>query len=155
MGKTRSFYTGEYVVVNKNKYIGNKNPTYRSSWEARFCYHADMNPNILKWGYECVEITYLSPIDNKVHRYFPDFYMELIDKNKQLQKYIVEVKPLNQTKKPVTPKNRNQKAQRRYLSEVSTYVTNISKWQSAEKYCQKRGFIFKIITENDLFFNGE
>jgi hypothetical protein len=150
----RNYYKGEYQVVNKEKYIGNKNPIFRSSWESRFCFFADNSKSILKWGYESLEITYLSPIDNKVHRYFPDFYIELLDKNNQIKKYIVEVKPLNQTKKPEPPKNKNQKAQKRYLTEVATYVINISKWKSAEQYCNKKGFIFKLITENDIFFNG-
>lgn len=146
-----NYYKGEYQIVNKSKYVGNKNPNYRSSWECRFCHYLDHNEKVTKWGYECLEITYFNPLDNKVHRYFPDFYVEIIDKNNHQQKYIIEVKPVNQSVKPKQPKNNNQKAKKRYLSEVATYVTNMAKWGSAEKYCQKKGFIFKVITENELF----
>ena len=39
--------------------------------------YCDLNENILEWGSEEIAIPYRSPIDNKVHRYFPDFYVKL------------------------------------------------------------------------------
>lgn len=148
---SKNFYSGVYQVENKDKYIGIKNPVYRSSWESRFCYFLDHNQNVLKWGYECLTIAYFSPLDNKMHKYYPDFVVELTDKTGVLKKFIVEVKPKSQTKIPKEPKNNNKKAQKRYLYEANTYVTNKCKWEAAEIYCQQHGMEFKLITEKDLF----
>jgi hypothetical protein len=145
---SRYYHQGIYEVQNKDKYIGEKNPKFRSSWEERFCFFADNNEKVVKWGFECIDIKYYSPIDLKVHTYFPDFYMEVIDKNtKECLKYIVEVKPFDQTLPPKKPK----KASKRYLTEVQTYIVNQCKWEAAQKMCATRGLIFKIITEKDIF----
>ena len=39
--------------------------------------YCDKNDNILEWASEEIAIPYRSPIDNRVHRYFPDFYMKV------------------------------------------------------------------------------
>jgi len=145
------FYIGEYKVENKKKYIGAKNPVYRSSWESRFCYFCDHSPSIKKWGFECLEIPYLSAIDKRIHRYYPDFYFEEVDKNGNERKFVIEVKPASQTRPPKKPKNNNRKARKRYIYEAHTYVTNRCKWDAAREFCAKRGLEFKIITERELF----
>lgn len=146
-----SFYTGTYVVKNKEKYIGNKNPTYRSSWECRLMRYMDDNINVIKWGYECISIQYINRIDTKIHRYFPDFYAEIINNQGELNKFIIEIKPLTQTSPPKQPKNNNQKAQKRYLNEASTYIINMCKWEACNDFCNKHGLIFKLVTEKELF----
>ena len=143
----------EYKVLNKEKYIGDKNPKYRSSWEERFCYYLDTNINIKKWGYECISITYYNPIDYKVHRYFPDFYYEAIDIKNKLVKYLIEVKPYEQTIPPKKPKNK--RSQKRFLIEAKSFIINQYKWEAAKKFCASRGLIFQIITEKELFNSGE
>ena len=143
-------YQGEYVVKNKEKYIGGSNPKYRSSWEARFCYFLDHNDSVIKWGYECLEIEYFSVIDKKIHRYYPDFYVE-INKNEQIKKYVVEVKPANQTVPPKQPKINNKKAYKRYIYEAHQFVRNQCKWEAAKDYCNKKEMEFKVITENEIF----
>ena len=35
---------GKYSLKNPDKYVGNKNPTYRSSWEFHFMKFCDENP---------------------------------------------------------------------------------------------------------------
>jgi len=145
------FYHGEYIVEHKEKYLGSKNPKFRSSWEKRFCFWCDNNDNITKWGYEILDITYFSPIDNKVHRYFPDFYFEAIAPNGKIKKYLVEVKPKKSTEPPKKPKNKNRKAVQRFMEDTENFIINQSKWKSAKKFCTKRGLEFKIITEKDLF----
>ena len=37
----------------------------------------DLNPDVLKWGSEETVIPYVSPLDNKIHRYFVDFYIQV------------------------------------------------------------------------------
>ena len=74
-------YSGRFKPKNYKKYKGD--PTriyYRSLWERRFMVYCDNNVNILEWGSEEVIIPYKSPIDKRVHRYFPDFYIKYKDK---------------------------------------------------------------------------
>jgi hypothetical protein len=156
------WYQGTFEIQNKSKYIGIKQPFYRSSWEKRFMFWCDNNPNVLKWSSESIKIPY-AIFENghyKTHNYFPDFYMEVVDKSGNLKKYIVEVKPFNQgpiklktgeTYKPKPPKNKNQKAMKRYLYECKMYNKNSIKWEAAKKYCQSNGIQFIVLTKNDLF----
>ena len=57
--------------------------------------YCDLNENILEWGSEEIVIPYRSPIDNRIHRYFPDFYVKLKETTGKIKKYIIEVKPKN------------------------------------------------------------
>ena len=123
------------------KYEGDPNNIIvRSSWEVRFLNWCDNNHHIISYSSEEIVIPYLSPIDNKYHRYFPDAKIRL-DTG---QIYIVEIKPFYQCHKP-TSKNK-----KRYLLEAQTYMINSSKWKYAEEFCKKRGWKFKIITEYEL-----
>ena len=63
--------------------------------ELRFMKWCDTSEKILQWNSEEVIIPYISPIDNKRHRYFPDF---LIQTEKGWT--LIEVKPQVQTKPP-------------------------------------------------------
>ena len=93
-------YQGRYTVSFPKKYKGDPNNViYRSSWEYKFMKWCDLTPSIQEWGSEEIIIPYISPVDGKKHRYFPDFYVKINN-----QKYLVEVKPLKQTKEPKTQK---------------------------------------------------
>lgn len=147
-----SYLQGEYILSDeeKKKYIGKNVPFYRSSWEKRLMYYFCKNKNVLKWSNESVVVPYISPVDGRVHRYFVDFYCEILTNN-GVKKFLVEVKPLKQTQLPVKPKNKNQKAYKRYMTESVTFLVNQSKWKYAEEYCKKRGIEFIVFTERDLF----
>ena len=41
----------------------------------------DNNDSIIEWGSEELVIPYRSPVDNRVHRYFPDFYVKVKQKD--------------------------------------------------------------------------
>ena len=41
--------------------------------------YCDNNERILEWGSEEMYVWYRSPIDNRPHRYFPDFYNIFLD----------------------------------------------------------------------------
>ena len=101
------------------------------------------------WGSESVVIPYMSPLDNKVHRYFVDNIIILRDaKNPNIKhKYLIEIKPLRQTQ---PPKTTARKSKKNLLYEQVTYAKNIAKWNAAEKWCEKNKYEFKIITEKDL-----
>ena len=58
----------------------------------KYCDHTD---SILEWGSEEIIIPYRSPIDNRVHRYYPDFYIKVREKSGKISRYIVEIKPKN------------------------------------------------------------
>jgi len=139
------FYKGVYIVENKEKYKGKQNPVYRSSWESRFCHWLDHHPSVKTWCFECLVIPYFSDVDKKMHRYITDFcFIEVDSKNNQ-RRFVVEVKPEKQIIPPKPPKNKNGKAQRRYIYESTTYVKNRCKWRAAEEYCKKKGYEFRIV----------
>jgi len=106
----------------------------------------DQNPNVLKWQSEEFFIPYRSPIDNRLHRYFPDFLIKTKNKNGGTETVLIEVKPFYQTQPPKQPSRKTKK----FITEVKTYGINISKWEAAEEYCKDRGWRFQIITENEL-----
>jgi hypothetical protein len=140
-------YKTKYTPTNPTKYIGNINSILcRSLWERKFCKYLDTNMNVVRWSFEAVRVPYLSPVDNKVHFYIPDFLIE-IKKGNLVETLLIEIKPKKQTKRPEA----NKKQKKTILMENLTYAVNIAKWKAAEKYCNENGIKFKILTEEDLF----
>ena len=146
-------YKGKFRPKNPKKYEGNPtNIIYRSLLERRFMVYLDNNPSVLKWNSEEIIIPYVSPLDNRVHRYFPDFFMEYRNARNVIVQTLIEVKPSIQTKPP-NPKRKLTKTGRkskRYLREVNAYIINDAKWKQAIKYCGERGWDWKIITEKEI-----
>lgn len=143
-------YKGKYKPNRPDKYNGD--PTkiiYRSLWERKCMRVFDENPNVISWGSEEICIPYVSPVDNKVHRYYPDFIVELMNKNGNIETLVIEVKPSRQTEEPKKPNSG--KMTRKYISEVMTYTVNTAKWNAAQEACKKRGWSFRIITEKEIF----
>ena len=144
----RKAYKGRYRPKNKNKYKGNPaNVIYRSLWERRFMVYCDTNPAILEWGSEELIIPYKSPLDSKIHRYFPDFYIKYKDKEGKLRKLIVEVKPKKYT---VAPTKKPKRKTMKWQNEVREYLKNTAKWEAAKQWSGKRGMEFTILTEDVL-----
>jgi hypothetical protein len=139
-------YKGKFTPQNPKKYNGNPdNIIYRSSWELRCMKWFDDNPNIIWWSSEELAIPYYSPVDKRMHRYFPDFIIKVKRKDDTIMTYVVEVKPEAQTKKP-TQKRKT----KNFLRESITYVVNQMKWRAADEFCHAHGWQFKIVTEKDL-----
>tara|TARA_B100001769_G_C22060007_1_gene570086 strand:- start:62 stop:502 length:441 start_codon:yes stop_codon:yes gene_type:complete len=129
------------------KYNGNvSNIICRSNWERKFCKWCDTNPNILEWSSEELWIRYISPVDNKSHRYFPDFIIKVKESDGKVKRYLIEVKPKKQTKPPVQKK----KSKKSYIYECTTYAVNQAKWKAAKEWCDDRKIEFKLITEEEL-----
>ena len=101
----------------------------------------DRNADVTEWNSEEVVIPYRSPMDNKVHRYFIDFYIKVNGKQ-----YLIEVKPDRYTRPPPIPKRKT----KRFLNEVAQFAVNEAKWKSAREFCLDRNLEFKIITEKEL-----
>jgi len=139
-------YKGRFKPKNPKKYNGGAdNIIYRSSWELRVMKYFDESPNIIWWASEELAIPYRSPVDQKMHRYFPDFIVKVREKTGLVMTYILEIKPEKQTKVPIQ-KRKTQK----YLQEAATYAINQEKWRAADIFCQDHGWKFKVVTEKDL-----
>ena len=131
----------------RKKYKGDPNNIIcRSSWERKFCRWCDLNESILEWGSEEFWIPYLSPVDNRVHRYFPDFIIKVKESAGQVKTYVVEVKPKKQTQPPKKPKRQTKS----YIYECKTYAVNQAKWKAAVEFCKDHMIQFKVITEDEL-----
>ena len=129
------------------KYQGNPNNSMcRSSWERAVCNWCDKNPNILKWASEELSIPYVCPTDGRVHRYYPDFLIEVRDVTGKTSKQLIEVKPKKQTQPPVKP----QRVTKSFLYESATWMKNQAKWKAAREFCLDNGVEFRIITEDEL-----
>ena len=141
-------YKGKYQPTNPKKYKGNPSQViYRSLWERKFMVYCDNNDNILEWGSETVIITYVSPWDGKVHRYFPDFIIKAKQSDGKIKNFIIEVKPKYQCKSP--PENPKRKT-RKWFNDVKNWTINQAKWKSANEFCIDNGMEFKILTEDQL-----
>ena len=139
-------YKGKYQPRFPSKYKGN--PTkiiYRSLWERKFMQYCDFSNNILEWASEEISIPYRSPIDRRIHKYFPDFYIKVQESNGKIKKYLIEIKPKRQTQPPV--KKSSKKA---YIYEAHEYAKNQAKWKMAKEFCKDRLWEFKVMTEKEL-----
>ena len=140
-------YKGKYKPSNPKKYKGDPtNIIYRSLWERKFMVYCDNHSKILQWGSEEIALPYRSPIDNKIHRYFPDFFIKVREKNGKVKRYIIEIKPKKQTIEPVVKKRKT----KGYIYEVYEYARNQAKWKAAEEFCKDRMWEFKVLTEDEL-----
>jgi len=136
-------YRTRFIPKNLKKYHGStKKIVCRSNWERQLAKWCDKNPKIHRWNMEQVIIPYTDRGTGKRRRYFVDFWIEFKDG----EIYLIEVKPYKQTKPPVKRKRKT----RRYLNEVMTWATNVSKWEAAERFCELRGWHFEKWTENEL-----
>jgi len=137
-----------YKPSHPEKYLGNSNNIIcRSSWERQFCRYCDVNPNIVKWASEEFSIPYISPVDGRRHRYYPDFLIEVKEKSGKLKKYVIEIKPKKQTLPPVKKK----RVTKGFILEAKTYAVNQAKWKAAVDFCKDNLIEFKIITEDELY----
>jgi hypothetical protein len=140
-------YKGKYYPSYPRKYKGDPtNIIYRSLWERKFMVYCDKNESILEWASEEIAIPYRSPVDNRVHRYFPDFYMKVKERGGKIKRYVIEVKPAKQTKPPVKPKRQT----KGYIREAYEYAKNQAKWKMAREFCADRQWEFKVVTEKEL-----
>ena len=134
-------YKGKFRPSIPKKYVGDyRNIIYRSLWELKFMKYCDSNQNILEWGSEEIIIPYKSPLDNRYHRYFPDFYIKVKENTGQIKKMIIEIKPKKQCIEPKVQKIKTKS----YVREVCEYVKNQAKWEAATDFCKDRMMDFKV-----------
>jgi hypothetical protein len=139
------FARGKYILKNPEKYIGNKTPTYRSSWEWSFMNTCDTHPSIQRWASEAISIPYRDPLTNRQTIYVPDFFIQYVDKTGKMFVELIEVKPSNQATLENVGKSKYNQAQ---------FVKNQAKWSAATAWCRKQGIRFRVLSEKDLFHQG-
>lgn len=108
---------------------------YRSSYELKFIMWLENSDKVARWGSECFSIPYMF-VDGTTHRYWPDYFVEFVDGTKM----VVEIKPYNQTQKPV---NEN-------CWVAKEYTKNMCKWKATMEFCKKKGYKFKVLTEKTI-----
>lgn len=137
----KTFKQGIYQPKNPEKYFHsnskmNENtgfPVYRSSWELKFFRYCDLSQDVQKWCSEPFGIEYISPLDNRIHKYYPDFF--ILRNNK---KYLIEIKPKSQAFKP------------RNAYDKQAQSVNIAKWSAARELCKLHDIEFLILTEDEI-----
>ena len=142
----KKYKQGIFIPLNKQKYKGTVPIKYRSSLELKVFRWIDHNKNIYSWGSESVIVPYISPIDNRVHRYFVDLNVTLINNN-TYEKYLIEIKPHSQTLAPSFSKRKKESTM---LYESATYSINQAKWAAANEWCKKNNYKFLIFTEKHI-----
>ena len=135
---------GFYQISNPAKYIGKGQPKYRSGWEHSFMRFCDTNEHVLQWASESINIPYRHPLTGKQTIYVPDFLVVYRTKDNLVKAEVVEIKPSGQS--VITEKQNSR--------DRAVVAVNYAKWDAAQKWCQRQGLTFRVITEKDMFHNG-
>ena len=135
---------GLYTPKNPQKYIGKRTPRYRSGWELTFMQFCDNNDSILHWASESMTVKYRHPFTGKPTNYIPDFFVVYKNKFGKTIAEVVEIKP----KKQSIIESKASAANKMVVA------INHAKWAAANAYCKAQGFIFRVITEDDLFYSS-
>jgi hypothetical protein len=139
------FAQGRYEVKNPSKYVGNKPPLARSSWEFVMMKMLDEHQGVESWASESIQIPYRDPLTGKYTIYVPDFFIVYVDRLGKKHAELIEVKPASQTILEKVGKSQYNQQQ---------YVKNMAKWEAATAWCKQQGVRFRIVTENEIFHNG-
>ena len=148
-----------YSLQNPDKYIGILPIKCFSSWEYAFCKFCDLNNTVIKWSSESLEIPYITTNNNyepENHRYYPDFYVEMLNTfdPDRYDRLVIEVKPKHETEAPKAPVKQTLKMLENYEYSLRTFKKNLHKWAFTKEWCEKRGLKFLIVTEDDLKKRG-
>jgi hypothetical protein len=138
-----NFHKDYYTVIHPEKYAGNRQPIFRSSWERKVMEMFDNNPSIISWASEPIKIPYTNPFTGKYTVYIPDFVVSYVDIHGVKHTEIIEVKPAKET----------------YIEEAKSarakaaLALNSYKWAAAMAYAKEKGWNFRVMTENNIFNN--
>jgi hypothetical protein len=135
---------GVYKPLHPEKYVGKRNPRYRSSWELAFMRFCDNNDYILQWASESISIPYRHPLTGKMTMYVPDFLITYCNKHNQMKAELIEIKPKKQS--VIESKMKDH--------ERAVVAINYAKWDAATKWAKRNGMTFRVVTEDQIFRNG-
>jgi hypothetical protein len=111
----------------------------------------DENPNVIEWSSEEISIKYhnplKTPVTGRLSRYFPDFLIKVKDREDNIRRILIEVKPKKETAPPTPPKRKS----RKFIKETATWQINDAKWKAARLFCENNGIEFQIVTEDHIF----
>lgn len=133
---------GEFTPKNPQKLVGVATPVYRSAWELAMMTFLDNHPSVIQWASESIKIPYTNPLTGKRSQYVPDFLVLYLDKHGKRHAEVVEVKP----KKEALAENAKSKRDKAFL------IVNTAKWAACVAWCKKNGMTFRVITEDELFY---
>jgi hypothetical protein len=139
-----NFRQGIYTVKNPQKYVGSGQPRYRSGWEMTFMMFLDNNENIVQWASESIRIPYRNPVTGKQSMYVPDFFITYRDRTNRMRAELVEIKP----------KKQSLIESKMSARDGAIVAVNYAKWDAATKWCRRQGIIFRVITEDQIFHQG-
>jgi hypothetical protein len=139
------YANGFYQLKNPDKYVGKKDPHFRSSWEHVFMRFCDENPAVLQWANEAIHVPYKNPFTNRNTIYVPDFLIVYVDKDGNKFGEVVEIKPNKETS--LQEAGRSMRAQ-------AAAVLNMVKWEAARAWCKQNNLRFRVVTEHDIFHQG-
>jgi hypothetical protein len=133
-----------FIPKNPQKYMGtNVNDiTARSSWEVAAMNLFDSHPDVVGWSSESIKIPYQNPFTQKFTVYIPDFLVRYRDRSNNLITELIEIKPKEQV-----PGYQGKVSK---LTE-SHQVINSCKWAAARVVCNKNGWRFRLMSEDDMF----
>ena len=138
------FAQGPFTIKNPQKYVGKGTPRYRSGWEHAFMRFCDTNDNVLQWASESLVIPYRHPLTGKMTNYIPDFLITYKTRGNTVIAEVIEIKPKKQSV-----------IESKMISRDRAVVAiNYAKWDAATKWCKRNGLRFRVITEQDMFHNG-
>lgn len=147
-----AYSKGYFHPKNPHKYLGDIDDIiFRSSWELSFFRFLDDNKYILSWSSEPMAIPYMKPVmvkgkpTVKKANYYPDIYVEYVDKNGDMKYELLEIKPAKQTR-PSKARKATTKMQEDYV-----FAVNTAKWEAAKQFCAQHDIEFKIVTEKSIF----
>ena len=106
----------------------------------------DIEEWVVAWSSEEIIVPYVSPVDGKTHRYFPDFVIKVKNRHGEMKTWMIEVKPKKQT----LPPEKKKRVTKQYITEVASWGINQAKWKYAKEYCLDRGWEFVLFTEDQL-----
>ena len=149
--KDSSFFQGYYKPEHPEKYKGEYPIIYRSSWEHKFCIWCDRNSEVIHWASEPFSIKYWNILTKKFHTYYPDFYISM-KKDNEIKKYVVEIKPKSQLKKPAPPKKKTAKSLKNYKYIYEAYMKNLCKIDALNKFAKNQNLNVMLLTEDSKIF---
>lgn len=139
-----NFRQGVYEVRNPHKYAGKGKPRYRSGWEMTFMMFLDSNDNVLNWASEAIRIPYTHPLTGKATTYVPDFLVTYRGPNDTTICELIEIKP----------KKQSLIESKMSANDRATVAVNHFKWEAATRWCRANGLKFRVITEEQIFYQG-
>ena len=135
---------GWFEPTNPQKYVGKHRPRYRSGWELAFMRMCDSNDHILQWASEAISIPYRHPLTGRMTIYVPDFFIQYRNRDNSTRAEIIEIKPKKQS---VIESRMNSR-------DRAVVVINLAKWQAANQWCKRAGLAFRVLTEDQIFHQG-